>query len=225
MNILLLEDDFELANEILKFLKSKQFVCDVVHDGEMAVAKASQKQYDIILLDINVPGISGLEVCKQIRNKDKKISILMLTAYGEIDDKLDAFKKGADDYIVKPFHFDELLARINALYRRRENDNTIKRILQVKNLTIDLDEMQVKRDEIIIPLTPKEFKLLCILAEAQGRPLSKQIIADKLWDYHIETTQNTIEVYINFLRNKIDKNYTPKLIHTKVGFGYYLKEE
>jgi DNA-binding response OmpR family regulator len=225
MNILLLEDDFELAKEISKFLKTKSFVCDVVYDGNSVLKQLEQKQYDVILLDINVPGMNGLEVCKQIRETDKKTSILMLTAYGEIDDKLQAFNKGADDYLVKPFHFDELLARINALFRRRETPQSQKKIMVISDLSIDMDELVVKRNGSVISLTPKEFKLLCILAEADGRTLSKQIIADKLWDYHIETTQNTIEVYINFLRNKIDKNFSPKLIHTKVGFGYFLKEE
>lgn len=225
MNILLLEDDFELAAEISKFLKNQQFVCDVVYDGKLVLKQLQLKQYDIVLLDINVPGQNGLDVCKQIRENNKHIPILMLTAYGEIDDKLNAFSRGADDYLVKPFHFGELLARINVLFRRRELPQSSKNLLQISDLTIDLDQMLAIRQEQTISLTPKEFKLLCILAEAEGRVVSKQVIADKLWDYHIETNQNTIEVYINFLRNKIDKNYPIKLLHTKVGFGYYLKAE
>lgn len=224
MNILLLEDDFELAAEISKFLKTKQFVCDVVYDGTLIIKQLTLKTYDIILLDINVPGLNGLEVCSQIREINKQIPVLMLTAYGEIDDKLNAFNKGADDYLVKPFHFEELLARINVLFRRREAPLSQKNSILIGDLSIDIDQKMVKRKEEAIALTAKEFKLLCILAEAKGRVLSKQAIADKLWDYHIETNQNTIEVYINFLRNKIDKNHSVKLIHTKVGFGYYLND-
>jgi DNA-binding response OmpR family regulator len=225
LNILLLEDDFELATEVSAFLKSKLFNCDVVYNGTFVEKQLLLKRYDIVLLDINVPGINGFEVCKKVRATDKSIPILMLTAFGEVHDKVNAFNQGADDYLVKPFHFDELLARMNALLRRRNTPQVERKVLQLDDLTIDMDEMKVLRGNTEITLTPKEFKLLAILAEANGRVLSKQAIADKLWDYHIETNQNTIEVYINFLRNKIDKNQSTKLIHTKVGFGYYLKAE
>lgn len=225
LNILLLEDDFELATEVSAFLKSKLFNCDVVYNGTFVEKQLLLKRYDIVLLDINVPGINGFEVCKKVRATDKSIPILMLTAFGEVHDKVNAFNQGADDYLVKPFHFDELLARMNALLRRRNTPQVERKVLQLDDLTIDMDEMKVLRGNAEITLTPKEFKLLAILAEANGRVLSKQAIADKLWDYHIETNQNTIEVYINFLRNKIDKNQSTKLIHTKVGFGYYLKAE
>lgn len=225
INILLLEDDFELATEVSAFLKLKLFSCDVVYNGSFVEKQLSLKRYDIVLLDINVPGINGFEVCKKVRATDKSIPILMVTAFGEVHDKVNAFNQGADDYLVKPFHFDELLARMNALLRRRNTPQVERKVIQLDNLTIDLDDMKVLRGNTEITLTPKEFKLLAILAEANGRVLSKQAIADKLWDYHIETNQNTIEVYINFLRNKIDKNQSTKLIHTKVGFGYYLKAE
>lgn len=225
VNILLLEDDFELAKEVSDFLKSKQFSCDTVYNGLFVEKQLQLKPYAAVLLDINVPGLDGLEVCKRIRAADKSIPVLMLTAFGELNDKIEAFDGGADDYLVKPFHFHELLARMNALLRRRAMPQVEKKMLTCGNLEIEVDEMTVKRAGQIITLTPKEFKLLVILAEANGRVLSKQSIADKLWDYHIETNQNTIEVYINFLRNKIDKNFDEKLIHTKVGFGYYLKEE
>jgi DNA-binding response OmpR family regulator len=225
INILLLEDDFELAKEMSGFLQAKQFSCDVVYNGSFVEKQLLLKAYDIILLDINVPGIDGLEVCKRIRVSDKSIPILMLTAFGEVDDKVNAFNRGADDYLVKPFHFDELLVRMNALLRRRSVPQTAKAFTKIADLNIDIDESVVSRGGKEISLTPKEFKLLKILADANGRVLSKQSIADKLWDYHIETSQNTIEVYINFLRNKIDKGFDTKLIHTKVGFGYYLKEE
>lgn len=222
-NILLLEDDLELASQVADFLKSKMFNCDVVYNGLFVEKQLPLKNYALVLLDINVPGLDGFEVCQRLRQMDTTIPILMLTAFGEIHDKINAFNRGADDYLVKPFHLDELLVRINALLRRRVTPQSPLKQLQVADLVIDYDNALVSRNGTPISLTPKEFKLLGILAESNGRVLSKQAIADKLWDYHIETNQNTIEVYINFLRNKIDKHHSEKLIHTKVGFGYYLK--
>lgn len=144
---------------------------------------------------------------------------------GEIEDKTTAFQLGADDYLVKPFLLEELVLRIEALIRRKQIPQFNSKRLEIGDLTIDIDNKQVWRANHEIKLTPKEFKLLTILANAHGRVLSKQQIAETLWDYHIESNENTIEVYINFLRNKIDKLYSEKLIHTKVGFGYYLKQE
>ncbi|MBZ5856849.1 response regulator transcription factor [Flavihumibacter profundi] len=224
MNILLLEDDFELAAEIVSYFKSKNFNCDQLYNGSLVARQLQLKPYDIAILDINVPGINGIEVCQQVRAVDKKIPILMLTAYGEIEDKVEAFNKGADDYIVKPFLFEELLIRVNALLRRSETPQFTNTNITIGDLSIDVDNMTVKRADAIVNLTPKEFKLLLILAEANGKVLSKKMIADRLWEDHIETNPNTIEVYINFLRNKIDKHAEDKLIHTKVGFGYFLKE-
>jgi DNA-binding response OmpR family regulator len=223
--ILLLEDDPILSKEILKFLKHHDFFCDSVYDGTFVNSQLKLKDYHCVILDINVPGINGIEVCRQIRNDNKNIPILMLTAYGELENKATAFNNGADDYLVKPFHFEELLMRIKALLRRKEKPQDFANIFQIADLVIDFDSKEVKRNGNIIKLSPKEFKLLTILAKAKGRVLSKGQIADELWDYHIETNQNTIEVYINFLRNKIDKDVVNKLIHTKVGYGYYLKDE
>jgi len=182
------------------------------------------KDYDCVILDVNVPGLNGIEVCKQIRNENKNLPILMLTAYGEVENKVTAFNNGADDYLVKPFHFDELFVRLNALLRRKEIPQTNVNQFKLADLIIEFDTMQVTRDGVEISLSPKEHKLLSILANANGRVLSKNYITEQLWDYHIETNQNTIEVYINFLRKKIDKDNVNKLIHTKAGFGYYLKE-
>jgi DNA-binding response OmpR family regulator len=221
---LLLEDDPVLSNEIRSFLHSKEVACDAVFDGDLFFRQQKQG-YDIYLLDINVPKMNGLDVCREIRKTNATTPILMLTAYDDIGDKSDAFDRGADDYLVKPFHLQELYLRINALCRRKEVPQTQQNILHIADLCLNLDEKKVTRGGETIVLTPKEFKLLNILAEAHGRVLSKNAIAEQLWDYHIETNQNTIEVYINFLRNKIDRNASQKLIHTKVGFGYYLKAE
>jgi len=224
MKILLLEDDQTLSKEIEKFLKTKNFDCDTYFDGTMAIKYFNKDQYDLIILDINVPGQNGLEVCFNIREKDKKVPVLMLTAFGEIEDKLKAFNNGADDYLLKPFHFEELYARINSLLKRRAAPQQELDIV-VEDLIISNSEMSVKRAGIEIQLTPKEFKLLNILATANGKIVSKTAISEKLWDYQVITNQNTIEVYINSLRKKIDKNSEIKLIHTKVGYGYYLKND
>lgn len=225
MNILLLEDDFILCREISAFLRSNHYQCDCIYDGSLVLSQYRTKTYDIVILDINVPKLNGFEACKAIRNIDSVVPILMLTALGEIEDKTHAFNSGADDYLVKPFHFDELLLRIKSLYRRKEILYTENELIRVGDLVINITETKVYKADIPINLTPKEYKLLTILAKAKGRVLSKQQIADELWDYHIETNQNTIEVYINFLRKKIDKESSTKLIHTKVGYGYYLKAE
>jgi DNA-binding response OmpR family regulator len=224
MNILLLEDDFTLSKEVSYFFESKSIQCDRVYDGSLLLQQFKLKPYDAIVLDINVPGKNGLDVCHSLRLTDPKVPILMLSAFGEIDEKLTAFNNGADDYMVKPFHLEELLARVNSLLRRKDILHQKNNTYTIADLNIDIDNKEVTRAGTVINLTPKEFKLLVTLAQAGGKILSKQEIADKLWDYYIETNQNTIEVYINFLRNKIDKNHEIKLIHTKAGFGYYLKE-
>lgn len=224
MKILLLEDDFTLSKEIVSFFDAKSFQCYPFYDGSLLVKKYKPNDYDLIILDINVPGKNGIEVCKAIRELDKKTPIIMLTAFSEIEDKLTSFEYGADDYLVKPFHFQELFARVNSLLRRKETPQQVQQKIVIKDLEIFETEMKVFRAGEEIKLTPKEFKLLLTLANANGNILSKQFIADKLWDYHIETNQNTIEVYINFLRKKIDKDHPVKLIHTKIGYGYYLNE-
>jgi DNA-binding response OmpR family regulator len=223
--VLLLEDDPVLSKEVKDFLIGKGLDCMAVFDGELFLRQINTEKPSIYLMDINVPKINGLDLCKKIRQEDKMTPILMLTAFGEIEDKSDAFNSGADDYLVKPFHLEELYLRILSLLRRKEAPQNILEIIEIGDLKIDDVNKNVTRNEQIVALTPKEYKLLLILAKANGRVLSKQSIADELWDYHIETNHNTIEVYINFLRSKIDKNQSNKLIHTKVGYGYYLKFE
>lgn len=224
-HILLLEDDLVLSRETSLYLRQKGFDCDCVFEGEMVFRQLRNATYDVFLLDINVPKISGLDVCKQIRETDKTTPILMLTAYGDIQDKTDAFGFGADDYLTKPFLLDELLLRINSLLRRSTQPQQTNEIITVEDLVINLTEMSVVRGAVAIELSPKEYQLLVFLAQAKGRVLSKSTIADQVWDIQFDTQTNTIEVYINFLRKKIDKNFTPKLIHTRLGYGYYLKAE
>jgi len=225
MKILLLEDDFKLSSEIKLFLKDKNFECDVVYDGNLFIRQFTTSAYDLFILDINVPGINGLEVCTLVRSSDKSTPIIMLTAFGQVEDKVEAFNNGADDYLVKPFHFDELFVRINSLLRRNRKPQTSDEIICVEDLEINVSEMKVTRGNEEILLTPKEYQLLLLLAKAKGKPVSKPSISDSVWDMNFETGTNTIEVYINFLRKKIDKNFDIKLIHTRPGFGYYLRSE
>ncbi len=222
--ILLLEDDFKMSSELKSFFTKQGYACDTVYDGLIFFKQAQMVNYDLYILDINVPTLNGIEVCKKIRERKEQVPILMLTAYSAVEDKVQALEYGADDYLVKPFHFSELLARIKALLRRGmvpQKEMTI--IYEVEDLYINTTEMHVKRAEKPINLTPKEYKLLELLAANKGRYVSKQTIAEKVWDIHFETGTNTIEVYINLLRNKIDKDFETPLIHTKPGYGYYLK--
>lgn len=225
LNVLLLEDDFSLANDIQTYLNKKQLQCQVIYDGNLLIKQSSIQTYHIYILDINTPGMNGIKVCESLRMQDSRTPILMLTAFGDISFKIESFQAGADDYMVKPFHLEELYFRILALTRRSETPTKKKNIILVDDLKINLTEQTVTRGGELVNLTPKEFNLLKILAEANGRILSKQTIADNLWDTNVLSNYNTIEVYINFLRKKIDKGTSVKLIHTKIGFGYYLKAE
>jgi DNA-binding response OmpR family regulator len=224
-SILLLEDDLKLSNEIQLFLNNQNFDCEIVLNGQDCLEKIKLKSYDLLILDINVPIINGIDVCKNTRAMGIKTPVMMLTAFSDIDNKVNALESGADDYLAKPFHFEELHARIKALLRRaKQNVEEFEKII-IADLEIIPETMQVYRSEKQIMLTPKEYKLLLALAKAKGKTLSKQVIAEEVWNINFETGTNTIEVYINFLRNKIDKDYTEKLIHTRPGFGYYLKND
>lgn len=220
MDILLLEDDRVLAKEITTFLSFKQITCEHSSNGKEFLNQVQSKPFQIFLLDINVPGLNGIEVCREIRLRDKNTPILMLTALGDLENKLKSFDLGADDYLVKPFHLEELYVRVMALSKRSKFE--VEDNIKIEDLEINLNTMTVNRAGQRIQLTNKEFKLLHILIEAKGRVISKKDIAYKLWDDHFETSFNTIEVYINFLRRKIDKQFDEKLIHTKMGFGYYI---
>jgi DNA-binding response OmpR family regulator len=178
------------------------------------------KNYALIILDVIVPLVNGLELCKRIRKKNQQIPILMLTALGTTEDKLTGFDSGADDYLVKPFEFKELLARIKALTRRNTGLVETGNFLKIFDLELNLDKKQAKRGNHIINLTAKEFGLLEFLMRSKGRVVSKEEIAEKVWDVHFDTGTNFVEVYINLLRKKIDKDFDNKLIHTRFGLGY-----
>lgn len=225
MNVLLLEDDFKLASEIKFLLEKQRYKCEVMYDGLLFLKETSRAAYDLYILDINVPSLNGIEVCRKIRATDATTPVLMLTAYSAVEDKVEALSIGADDYLVKPFHLDELLARIKALLRRSATPQKANNITYtIADLVINATDMKVSRAGKDIALTPKEYKLLELLARNEGRVVSKQTIAEQVWDINFETGTNTIEVYISFLRNKIDKGFDMPLIHTRPGYGYYIKE-
>ena len=226
LKILIVEDEPKVAEFIKKGLKENDYDVDIAGDGLVGKQKAQVNNYDLVILDINLPFINGIDLCSVIRKKRPDVPILMLTAMGDTDNKISGFDAGADDYLVKPFEFRELLARIKSLLKRsqtfvpREN-----RILKVADLEVDLDKKTVRRSNIPIDLTAKEFALLEYLIQNKNRTVSRVDIAEKIWDINFETGTNVIDVYVNFLRKKIDKDFTPKLIHTHVGFGYKLIDE
>jgi two-component system copper resistance phosphate regulon response regulator CusR len=225
-NILIIEDDQRIAQNISKGLEEKGFLTQIAFDGKIGLKMALNKEFDLILLDLNLPGMNGYEVCEEVRKRKADIPIIMLTALGETEDKIEGFEKGADDYIVKPFDFRELLARINVFLKRRNADNYQGvNHLKILDLEMDLDSKIVTRQGMNIELTPKEFLLLEYLIKNKGKVVSKVDIAESLWEQNAQQSLNVIEVYINFLRKKIDKDFHPKLIHTKTGMGYILKEE
>ncbi len=222
--ILLAEDEPKLGQIIQEELTRQGYPTDVAYDGLVAEKLFQQHTYSLVLLDVNLPYKNGLALCKEFRGIKNNIPIIMLTALGEIQDKMDAFNLGADDYIVKPFHFNELFARIKVFLKRSETGAEAGEKLTVGDLEIDLLDKTVTKGSTNINLTAKEFALLALLAKSKGKVISKQEILEKVWGLSFDTGTNTIEVYISFLRNKIDKPFDTKLIHTKPGFGYFLKE-
>ena len=227
MNILIVEDDVRIAQNISKGLVEKGYETEVAYDGKIGLKLGLHNDFDLILLDLNLPSLNGYEVCEEIRRKKPSVPIIMLTALGETEDKIEGFEKGADDYLVKPFDFRELLARINVFIKRnaRGVETNNNNILKIANLELDPESKIVTREGIEIELTPKEFLLLEYLMRNKGRVVSKTDLADNIWEQNSQQSLNVIEVYINFLRKKIDKEFIPKLIHTKTGMGYILKEE
>ncbi len=223
-NILIIEDEFKVAQFIKRGLEENDFDAEIAYDGFTGERMILSKEYDLIILDINLPMKNGFELCKVIRNTNAKVPVLMLTALSSTDDKLMGFDIGADDYMVKPFEFKELLARIKALLKRSKFTDSYKNVLKVADLVLDNNAKTVKRGSTIIELTAKEFLLLDYLMRNKGRVVSRVEIAEKIWDITFDTGTNIIDVYVNFLRKKIDKNFSPKLIHTVIGMGYVLKE-
>lgn len=223
--ILIIEDDARIAQNISKGLTEKGFETEVAYDGLIGSKIAHNGHFDLVILDINLPSMNGYEVCKNIRQHNANVPIVMLTALGETEDKIEGFGVGADDYVVKPFDFRELLARINVFLKRSQADQDQGFVLRVADLEINNNAKTVSRSGQFIDLTPKEFALLEYLLKNKGRTVSKSEIAEKVWDSNHDSGTNVVEVYINFLRKKVDRDFEPKLIHTKSGMGYVLKEE
>lgn len=221
--ILIVEDHVKMADSISKGLEENGFKTDVAYDGFIGKRLADTNDYSLIILDVNLPLLNGYELCAEVRKKDSQVPVIMLTALGSTEDKLLGFEKGADDYIVKPFEFRELLARIKALLKRSPVSNKKLTVLRVADLEVDTESKTVKRGDQQIDLTAKEFSLLEYLVRNTGKVISKADIADKIWNINFDTGTNVIEVYVNFLRKKIDKNFPVKLIHTQIGMGYVLK--
>ncbi|WP_375435132.1 response regulator transcription factor [uncultured Hymenobacter sp.] len=225
MKILLVEDEPKVASFLHKGLTEQQHSVEVATDGPTGLRMALAGSHDLIILDNLLPGLSGLDVCRQVRALNSAVPILMLTALGETDDKIRGLDAGADDYLVKPFAFQELLARVRALVRRRPEPNSSAAILHLADLTLDPGSKRVQRAGQPIQLTAREFSLLEYLLRHKGRVISRVDILEHVWETSFDTGSNVIDVYINFLRKKIDKDFTPKLIHTLVGMGYVMKEE
>jgi two-component system, OmpR family, copper resistance phosphate regulon response regulator CusR len=227
MNILVVEDEQKVAAFLKSGLEEQGYTIDLAYDGYTGEKLALSKDYHIILLDVIIPVINGIDLCKKIKAIKPDTPILMLTALGTTDDKVAGFDSGADDYLVKPFEFKELVARIKALTKRSQSKQLptyVPNILRVGDLQLDLDKKLAVRGEKVISLTAKEFLLLEYLMRNKGRVVSRPDIAEHVWDVTFDTGTNVVEVYVNILRKKIDKDFPFKLIHTRIGLGYVIQE-
>ena len=224
IHILLVEDEKKIAESLSLGLSERQFHVDIAYDGLSAKQLFLQNRYDLAILDINLPLLNGYDLCGFIRTQSEAILIIMLTAMNAMDDKLAGFHAGADDYLVKPFDFKELLVRIQALLKRAQIKTSAANVLQVADLVLNLDNKEVTRADKVIALTAKEFQLLEYFIRHKNKVVSRADIAIDVWDIDFDTKTNVIDVYVNFLRKKIDRDFSPKLIQTYVGMGYMLKE-
>lgn len=224
MNILVIEDEPKVSAFIKQGLEEQQYEVDVAFDGLIGKKLAIKNHYNVMLLDVIIPYQNGLELCKELRDQGIQTPIIMLTALGTTDDKVTGFDVGADDYLVKPFEFQELLARIKALTKRSLGLAISSNTLKVADLELNLDRKTVSRGGAEIFLTAKEYALLEYFMRNKGRVLARNEIAEKVWDIHFDTGTNVVDVYVNFLRKKIDKDFPNKLIHTQIGMGYIFKE-
>ncbi|HYC38898.1 MAG TPA: response regulator transcription factor [Chitinophagaceae bacterium] len=223
-SILLVEDEKKIADVLKKGLTEHQFDVRLAYDGVAGRQSYEDNPPDLVVLDLNLPGMSGYELCHWMRSRDQRTPIIMLTALDSTDDKIMGFEAGADDYIIKPFDFKELLVRIKALLKRIYDFVPAGKTLRVSDLLINLDSKEVSRSGKPITLTAKEFQLLEYLVRNRNRVVSRADIALNVWDIDFDTKTNVIDVYVNFLRKKLDRDFSPKLIHTHVGMGYILKD-
>lgn len=224
ISILLVEDEKKIAETLKKGLEELQYEVDLAYDGNAGREMFDNQSYDLVIADINLPGMNGYELLKHIRVVNQQIPVLLLTALSSTEDKIEGFETGADDYIVKPFDFAELVVRIRALLKRVQLQAPVGKSLRVNDLVMNLDSKEVSRAGNPIQLTAKEFQLLEYMIRNKNRVVSRADIALNVWDIDFDTGTNVIDVYVNFLRKKIDRDYDLKLIHTQVGMGYVLKE-
>lgn len=220
MRILIVEDEHKIAASLKKGLEQESYAVDLAFTGNEGLDLALGEEYDIIILDRMIPGIDGKEICQRIRKQGIHTPILFLTARGQLQDKVDGLNAGADDYLLKPFAFEELLARLRALSRRPQKN--VGHVFSCEDLSLDTLSFEVKRGERSISLSSKEFALLEFLLRNAGKTLSKEKIIAHVWDYEADILPNTVEVYIGYLRNKVDRGFPKQLLHTVRGFGYKL---
>ncbi|GAA4441588.1 response regulator transcription factor [Ravibacter arvi] len=225
MRLLLIEDEPKTVQSLRQGLEENGYEVDIAYDGLIGLQLAKRGVYGLIISDIIMPGLNGLELCREFRKTDQQTPILMLSALGTTDDKVTGLDVGADDYLVKPFEFKELLARVRALTKRSSGVSQTSNLLRFEDVEVNLDAKTVFRSGLKIELTVREFNLLVYLIRNQGRVVSKAEIAERVWDMNFDSGTNVIEVYVNYLRKKIDRDFPVKLIHTQFGMGYVLKTE
>jgi two-component system copper resistance phosphate regulon response regulator CusR len=224
MKLLLVEDEIKTAQSLQQGLSENHFETDLAYDGETGFMLAQNTAYDLIITDIIMPRVNGLEFCRRLRGSGNQTPIIMLTAMGLTSDKISGFEAGTDDYIVKPFEFVELLARIKSVLKRSTQNFAIEKDIHCFDLTINSETKTVRRSGKAILLTAKEFALLEYFMRNKNRVISKTELAEKVWDLNFDTGTNIIEVYMSYLRNKVDKDFDRKLIQTRVGMGYMMQD-
>lgn len=225
IQILIVEDEKKIADSISQGLRENSFQTEVAYDGKMGLQLFESGSFQLAILDINLPGINGYELCRSIRSRNPSVPVIMLTAMNTLDNKIEGFDAGADDYIIKPFDFRELLVRVRALLKRIHTTVATGVMLKAGDLQMNLDSKEVTRAGRTILLTAKEFQLLEYFLRNKNRVLSRVDIALNVWDIDFDSGTNVIDVYVNYLRKKIDKQFDTSLIHTQVGMGYVLKEK
>jgi DNA-binding response OmpR family regulator len=225
INILIVEDEQRLADILKKQMEESGFNAEIACDGYIGKQLIEKNKYNLIILDINLPLINGYDLCREIRKTNNKIPIIMLTAFGTPDNKIAGFDVGADDYVVKPFDFRELLARVNVFIRRSDANIIITEKLGLADLEMDLNTKTVTRASKRIDLTAKESLLLETFLKNKDKLLTREFIIEQVWGIEFDPSTNIIDVYVNYLRKKIDKDFEPKLIHTKFGFGFYCSDK
>ena len=225
IRILIVEDEKKIADALQQGLTENGFEADVAYDGDIGLKLFRSRPYQMVIMDVNLPGLNGFELCQSIRSFNLSVPVIMLTAMTAVEDKNEGFDAGADDYIIKPFDFRELLVRIKALLKRLHSKVIAGSILTAGDLIMNLDTKEVTRNNQAITLTAKEFQLLEYFLRNKNRVLSRADISLNVWDIDFDTRTNVIDVYVNYLRKKIDKGFEEPLIHTQVGMGYVLKEK